>query len=101
MPVGGIDMTQNVTKNDLAQQLSETLGMTKKDALAAVNCMFSTMENALAQEGTVDIYGFGKFTVNERPERAGFNPATQEKIVIPASKTVKFKVSKALKDAVA
>lgn len=44
--------------------------------------------------------GFGKFEVTERSARTGINPATKEKIEIPASKSVKFKPSKALKDQV-
>lgn len=49
----------------------------------------------------MDLYGFGKFTVAERAARSGFNPATKEKIEIPASRAVKFKPAKALKDVLA
>ena len=52
------------------------------------------------EDGVVDIYGFGKFSLSERAARMGLNPATGEKIEIPASKAVKFKASKSLKDAV-
>ena len=50
--------------------------------------------------GKVDISGFGKFEVKTRAERVGINPATKEKITVPASKTPGFKASKSLKDAV-
>ena len=48
----------------------------------------------------MDIAGFGKFEISERPERMGINPATKEPLKIAASKTPKFKAAKALKEAV-
>ena len=48
----------------------------------------------------MDIFGFGKFEVTERGERDGINPVTMEKIRIKASKNVKFRPSKSLKDKV-
>lgn len=44
------------------------------------------------------IVGFGSFKRVKRAARKGINPATGESIKIKASKTVTFKVSKALKE---
>jgi len=44
----------------------------------------------------VALLGFGTFSVTERPERQGINPATKEKITIAAKKVVKFKAGSAL-----
>ncbi len=41
---------------------------------------------------------FGTFQVTRRPARVGRNPATGEAISIAASKSVRFKVSKNLKE---
>lgn len=45
------------------------------------------------------ISGFGTFKVNNRKERKGVSPKTKEAMIIPASKTVSFKPSNRLKDA--
>lgn len=37
------------------------------------------------------LIGFGTFAVVEKGERTGINPATKEKITIPARKAIKFK----------
>ena len=58
------------------------------------------MAETLKNGGKVDISGFGKFEVKTRAERIGINPATKEKITVPASKAPGFKASKSLKDAV-
>lgn len=41
-----------------------------------------------------------KFEITERKAREGINPLTKEKIQIEASKSVKFKIARALKEAV-
>ena len=62
--------------------------------------IFDDMAEALSKGETVDIFGFGKFEVTERGERDGINPVTMEKIRIKASKNVKFRPSKSLKNKV-
>lgn len=89
-----------MNKKSLAEAIVTKLGMTKKDAAVAVDTVFEEIFSTLAEGGKVDISGFGKFEVTERAERVGINPATKEKITIPASKSPKFKAAKALKDAV-
>ncbi len=89
-----------MNKKSLAEAIVTKLGMTKKDAAVAVDTVFEEISSTLAEGGKVDISGFGKFEVTERAERVGINPATKEKITIPASKSPKFKAAKALKDAV-
>ena len=45
------------------------------------------------------ISGFGTFKVNERKARKGVSPKTKEAILIPESRTITFKPSNKLKDA--
>lgn len=92
-------MADSLNKKELANLVAEQCNGTKKESLEYVNAVFSVVFDTLAAGNSVDIAGFGKFTFTERAERKGINPATKETIVIPASKSVKFKASKALKDA--
>ena len=46
----------------------------------------------------VQLVGFGTFESKDRPARTARNPRTGEAVKIAASKTVSFKVGKALKD---
>lgn len=90
-----------MNKKDLIENIvlkSPTL--TKKSVDEIVNTIFDDMADALSKGETVDIFGFGKFEVTERGERDGINPATKEKIRIKASKNVKFRPSKSLKEKV-
>lgn len=93
-------MENTLNKKELASELSDQLQISKKDAANFVNALFNTMAERLEAGDTIDINGFGKFVIAERAARQGVNPFTKEKITIAASKGVKFKPAKALKDAV-
>jgi len=88
-----------MNKGDLVNEVSKVLE-TKKDAQAAVDCVLSSITNALGNGDSVSLIGFGTFSVAERKARQGRNPQTGEKLHIAASKAPKFKAGKALKDAV-
>lgn len=92
-------MDKIVNKKVLIDNVAEALDISKKNATVAVETVFGTIADVLAEGGKADISGFGKFEVSERPARMGINPATKEKMEIAASKAPKFKASKALKDA--
>ena len=49
------------------------------------------MLSALKKGDKVSLVVFGTFEVRTRSARTGINPATKEKITIPAKKVVKFK----------
>ena len=90
----------NMTKVELASELAEAKGMTKKDSAEVVDIILQKIAGALEKGEDVSFTGFGTFKVKQRAARNGVNPATKEKIVIPPSKAVTFKVGKNLKEIV-
>lgn len=93
-------MSKILNKKALAECVAEKCELTKKDSEMIVNTIFDEIKATLQEQGTVDIYGFGKFEIAHREAREGINPLTKEKMTFSASNSVKFKSSKALKDAV-
>ena len=87
-------------KAELIEKVAAATDLSKKDATAAVDAVFSAIQDALANGEKVQLIGFGNFEVRERAERKGRNPQTNEEIIIPASKVPAFKPGKALKEAV-
>jgi len=88
-----------MNKSDLVNEVAK-LVETKKDAQAAVDSVFSAITQALKNEDTVTIVGFGTFKVSKRSARKGRNPQTGEEINIKAKNVPKFVPGKALKTAV-
>ncbi len=88
-----------MNKKELVDIIADKKNLTKKDTEILVDTIFETMvEHALKGEKVV-ISGFGTFKINERKERKGISPKTKEPMIIPASKTLSFKPSNKLKDA--
>ncbi|KRM72603.1 non-specific DNA-binding protein HBsu [Lacticaseibacillus brantae DSM 23927] len=87
-------------KAELIESVATATGLTKKDATAAVDAVFGSIQTSLAKGDKVQLIGFGNFEVRERAARKGRNPQTGAEIQIPASKVPAFKPGKALKDAV-
>ncbi len=87
-------MNNVITKKELVDLIAEKTETSKKDTAAIIDATLDAIKNALVEGDTIDLPRFGKFSVVERSERTGINPKTKEKLIIPATKAVKFKVSK-------
>lgn len=88
-----------MNKSEIAGRLSGRMALSKIDATGAVDAVFETIRDALAQGEEVRIPGFGTFSTKTRPARRGRNPRTGESIAIAESTVPSFKAGKALRDA--
>ena len=88
-----------MNKGDLVNEVAKVVS-TKKEAKVAVDCVFSTITNALKKKDSVTLIGFGTFKVAQRNARKGRNPQTGQEMTIKAKKVPRFVPGKALKDAV-
>ncbi len=89
-----------MNKTELVAAVAAKAELSKKDAEAAVNAVFDSVKDALAEGDKVSLIGFGTFSVKTRAARTGLNPRTKETIEIPESKVPSFKAGSTLKDAV-
>lgn len=86
--------------DQLALELGEDLGMTKKEAKAHVAAIFEVISENMAAGHELNIPGFGKFRVKHRPARQARNPKTGEMIDVAAKNVPNFLAAKQLKEAV-
>ena len=97
-----MNKNQNLmNKTQLTAIVAEKTGISKADAAKYVNAVLGTIADTLTEgDKEVAIPDFGRFLVKSVPERQGINPATKEKIEIPAKKVIKFKAGAELAEAV-
>ena len=89
------------SKADLVNSIVDSVdGITRRQATAAFEAVFGAISDALKAGESAKVPGFGSFNVSERGARKGRNPATGQSINIKASKGVRFKAGKELKDSV-
>lgn len=89
-----------MNKSQVVAKLAEVKEITIKEATHIMDTIMDIIEAEIVSGGEVALHGFGTLKTVERVERAMINPQTKEKMIVPAKKTVTFKVAKGLKDKV-
>ena len=87
-------------KDELLKVLADAADIKKVEAEKVVDTFVETLLAEVKKGEKFAVAGLGTFQVAERAARDGVNPKTGEKIKIAASKNVKFKAAKKLKEAV-
>ena len=89
-----------MNKSELIDAMAESADISKAAAGRALDGLIDAITNAVKNDDSVSIVGFGTFLLRERAARTGRNPKTGKTIEIAASKAPAFKAGKAFKDAV-
>ncbi|MGL5045539.1 MAG: integration host factor subunit alpha, partial [Plesiomonas sp.] len=80
-----------------AENLFESLGLSKRDAKDLVEAFFEEIRKALENGEQIKLSGFGNFELRDKNQRPGRNPKTGEDIPITARRVVTFKPGQKLK----
>ncbi len=89
-----------MNKQELIDLVSEEVDASKASVNKILDALLHTIKNAVAEGDSIQLIGFGAFSVGERAARTGRNPKTGEPLEIAAARTVRFTAGKAFKDAV-
>ena len=80
--------------------IAEQVDLPRAKAGEVIEAVIETIVLALTEDQEVRLGGFGTFVTSERKAAKGRNPRSGLVIDIPASRSVRFKPAKRLKDAV-
>ena len=100
-------MQSQMTKSQLIEKIAQLRELAKKDVKGMMEALTEVGYKELKKNGVFVLPGFAKFVVVKkpaRPARKGINPFTKEPTTFaakPASKAVKARATKAIKDAIA
>ncbi|MBQ3564939.1 MAG: HU family DNA-binding protein [Alphaproteobacteria bacterium] len=89
-----------MNKAELIRAISEKSDLTAKNAEKFLDSFVEIIIDTVKKGEEVNLIGFGSFFVTDREERTGRNFRTGSLIQIPASKAVRFKAGKGLRDCV-
>ena len=89
-----------MNKQELVSAMAEKSGLTKASSEKALNAFVESVKGAMKKGESVQLVGFGTFSVSKRAARTGRNPQTGKEIKIAAKKVAKFKAGKALDETV-
>ena len=89
-----------LTQTEIVNNLAESTGLKKTEVKSFFDALAGLATSEVKSNGEFTLPGFGKLVKATRKAREGRNPATGKPIKIPAKTTVKFRLGKAMKDAV-
>lgn len=89
-----------MNKSDLIDIIADKMDQPRKRAEDVVNLIFDSMTDTLAQEGRIEIRGFGSFINKKYKAYTGRNPRTGESIEVKPKCLPFFKVGKELRERV-
>ncbi|MEC7381079.1 MAG: integration host factor subunit beta [Pseudomonadota bacterium] len=78
--------------------LNKNPHLIQKDVEKITSLILETVTSTLADEGRIEIRGFGSLSVRKRNAKNGRNPKTGESVFVPAKKVPIFKSGKGLRD---
>ncbi len=107
-PSGG-SSKKSMSKSGLIQAIAEAMGeeLSRKQVKSVVEALVAVGHRELKKSGVFTLPGFAKFRVVKKPAtkaRQGINPFTKQPMTFaakPASKSVRVRPIKAIKDSLA
>jgi len=85
-------------RSELIQKLSDANpDLAARDVEAIVATFFDEISNRLAEDGRVELRGFGAFSTRPRDARTGRNPRTGEVVAVDAKRVPYFKPGKEMR----
>ncbi len=88
-------MSQNtLTKADLVEQIHEKTQRNRSEVKNQVEDLLSVMKEAIKQDYSLLISGFGKFEAYDKKARRGRNPQTEEAITLAPRTVCVFRLSR-------
>ena len=89
-----------MTKADMVDIISSSVGLTKVETEAVVNGFMETVIDAMKRGEHIELRGFGSFKVVNKAQRIARNPKTNEEVSVPEQYAPMLKMSKDFKEAV-
>jgi integration host factor subunit alpha len=92
--------TMTLTKAQIVELVRNQTGFPRNRSLEIVETLLEIIKRTLASGEDVLVSGFGRFSVREKKERKGRNPATGDAMMLEPRKVVTFKCSGKLRNRV-
>jgi integration host factor subunit beta len=81
----------------VAKLAADNPELAQRDVEAIVTCFFEEIVRRLAEDGRVELRGFGAFSTRARDARTGRNPRTGEQVDVDAKRVPYFKPGKEMR----
>ena len=87
----------NITKLELTERIAKTHKICTRTTKLVVQSFLDEIINELTNGNRLEFRDFGVFETKNRAAREAQNPKTLEKVHVPASRSVKFKMGRMMR----
>ena len=87
-----------MNKQELIAHVADRGGLSRNDAMRAVETMLEVITSALKRGDEVRLVGFGNFSVTRRKASTGRNPRTGEPVTVEEKRAPFFRTGKELRE---
>jgi integration host factor subunit alpha len=87
-------MGKALTKADIVEAIYEKTDKTRYDVKILVEKMLSIMKQAIHEDNSLLLSGFGRFEAYGKDARKGRNPQTEAAMILPPRNVVVFRLSR-------
>lgn len=94
------DVGKTFTKAELNDSVFERIGFSKVQSRRLVDLLLTQLRELLIKGESVQISNFGSFNVLNKKKRRGRNPHTGDKLMIASRRSISFRSSQTLKEAI-
>ena len=91
---------KRMSQSEVVNHFAERFELKRAQVKEIFEELSTLASREVKENGEFALPGFGKLVLSERKAREGRNPQTGESIQIPAKTTLKFRLSKSMKDTV-
>ena len=91
-------MMATITKKELIDRITENTQAKRLLVKATIQNFLDEVISELGRGNRLEFRDFGVFEVKERPARIAQNPKSLEKIQVPATRRVKFKMGRVMRE---
>lgn len=85
---------KTLTKAEIVDSIYEKTKRNRAEVKAQVESLLEIMKQAIKNDHSLLVSGFGKFEAYDKKARKGRNPQTTETITLPPRKVVVFRLSR-------
>lgn len=85
---------KTLTKADIVEEIYERTERNRAEVKKQVEDLLGLMKEAIKQDYSLLISGFGKFEAYDKKARKGRNPQTEESITLPPRTVCVFRLSR-------
>jgi integration host factor subunit alpha len=93
----GLMAGKTLTKDHIVNAIYASSGRHRQEVKAQVEDLLSLMKEAVKNDYSLLISGFGKFEAYDKKARRGRNPVTRESITLPPRTVCVFRLSRKLR----